>query len=115
VIPRVGGGEIRLQVVVPPEEADDWAEQVDEAVTALETREIRADVFEAHLRQYRGRRMLELLNPEDRAGAAARELLVTGRFDGLLPDLTEMTPGRVREAARSLSQPTLMILGPSLN
>ncbi len=115
VIPRVGGGEIRLQVVIPPEEADEWAQRVEEAMTELATRSMPDDVFDRHLRRYRGVRLMNLISPEDRASEAARQLLVQGRLVGIVPDLEGMTPERVRAAARSLDDPTIVLLGPTID
>jgi predicted Zn-dependent peptidase len=115
VVPRVGAGEIRFQVVVPPEEAPRWAELIVEAIEGLETGPMIDDVFAAHLRRYRGERLMRLISPEDRAGEAARQLLVEGRLTGLVPDLDEMTQERVRLAARSLEDPAIVLLGPILD
>jgi predicted Zn-dependent peptidase len=115
VRPRVGGGEARLQIVVPPEEATDWADRLQEFVVSLTTTEMHEDVFAAHLRRYRGERVMELIAPEDRARAATHQLQVRGRYLGIIPDLDEMTPQRVRAAAAALGRPTLVILGPTLD
>jgi predicted Zn-dependent peptidase len=114
VFRRAGAGEFRLQLVVPPDEADHWASEVGRAVSRLGTGRMRDDEFEAHLRRYAGERLNPLLAPEDRARALARQLLVNGRTSGLVPDLDEMTQERVRNAARSLDPPTLVLLGPAL-
>lgn len=115
VRPRVGGGELRLQLVVPPEEAEEWEELVEETVDALAERTFLPDVFDNHLRRYRGERLMALISPEDRAHEAARQLLVEGRYTGLVPDLTEISQARVREAARSIGAPTIVLLGPVLD
>jgi zinc protease len=115
VVPRVGAGELRLQVVVPPREAQAWARRLSEVVPALAADPMLEDVFAGHLRRYNGERVMKLLSPEDRAHAAVRQLLVNGRFTSLLPDLDEMTQERMRAAARSLSRPTVVLLGPTLD
>jgi predicted Zn-dependent peptidase len=115
VVPRVGGGEIRLQVVIPPEEAAEWAERMEEAMAEVATSSMLDDVFENHLRRFRGLRLLRLTAPEDRAREIARQLLVEGRMVGIAPELDEMTPERVRAAARSLGSPTIVLLGPTLD
>src|SRR5690606_7866873 len=115
VVPRAGGGEIRLQVVIPPQEADEWAERVEGAMDELASRSMPADVLEGHLRRYRGLRLIRLSAPEDRAGEAARQLLVSGRLVGITPDLDGMTSGRIQEAAGSLDPPTIVLLGPTLD
>jgi hypothetical protein len=114
VVPRVGGGEIRLHVVVPPEEGDDWAERVPEAITELATRSILDDEFANHVRRYRGLRLMRLISPEDRAREAARQLLVEGRFLGLVPEIEGLSQERVRAAVRSLSTPIVVLLGPTI-
>lgn len=114
VSPRVGGGEARIQVVVPPEEVDDWAERLRRYVADLRTATMIDDVFEANLRRFRGERTMSLISPEARAHAAARQLLVRGHPTGLMPGVEEMTLDRMRAAAEALGRPTLVILGPSL-
>lgn len=115
VIPRAGGGEIRLQVVIPPEEADDWADRVEGAMDELASRSMPGDVLAGHLRRYHGLRLMRLSAPEERAGEAARQLLVSGRLVGIAPDLDEMTSDRIQAAARSLDSPTIVLLGPTLD
>lgn len=112
---RVGGGELRLQIVVPPEEADEWEERVSEIARDLETRTLLPDVYADQLRSYRGQRLMMLLGPEDRAHAAARQLLVQGSYTGLIPELETMSQARVRSAAESLGPPTVVVLGPRLD
>lgn len=114
VFARAGSGEIRLQVVIPPEESDEWAERVSEAFADLESGSLPEDVFDGHVRRFRGERLLQLITPEARAYAAARQLLVYGRFDGLVPDTADLSQARVRDAARSLNDPTVVVLGPEL-
>ena len=114
VEPRIGSGELRLQVVIPPEEASDWAERVESIVPGLLARSMPADVFAGHLRRYYGDRLIKLLAPEDRAHAAVRQLLVRGETDVLVPDPTLLTQDRIRAAARSLARPTIVLLGPTL-
>lgn len=115
VEPRAGGGEVRLQVVIPPEETEAWEERISEVLENLASQTMPRDVFDMHLRRFHGIRVLALMSPEDRAHEAARQLLVAGRFDGLVPDLSEMTQQRVRDAARSLGDPTIVLLGPVLD
>lgn len=111
---RRAGGEVRLQLVVPPEEADDWADRILEVVDDLEERPLLDDVFRGHLRRYRGVRLMTLIGPEERAHAAARELVLRGRFDSVIPDLGGLTQERVRSAGRALGDPAIVLLGPNL-
>lgn len=115
VFPRTGAGEIRLQMVTPPDEASDWVERIGDAVERIASRTMIDDVFEAHLRRYGGERLMRLISPEDRARAASRQLFLTGRITGLSPDLSEMTQERVRRAARALESPAIVLLGPSVD
>jgi len=112
MVQRVGGGEIRLQVVIPPEEAGEWAQRVPDAVTRLATVPLLDDVFATHLRRFYGERLMKLISPEERAHEAARGLFVRGPVLSLLPDLEQMTQDRLRNAARSLAPPTVVMLGP---
>ena len=115
VMPRVGGGEIRIQVVVPPEEASDWAARLQAAVEDIASASMHEDVFDAHLRRYRGKRIMAMIAPEDRAHLAVRQLLVRGRLDSVIPRLDGMNQQRLRDAARSLDAPTIVVLGPILD
>jgi predicted Zn-dependent peptidase len=111
---RVGGGEIRLQVVIPPEETDLWADRVHAAIRRLETQPLPEDLFDSHVRRYYGEQLMELIAPEARAHRAARQLLTSGRVVALLPNIEGMTQDRVRAAARSLDYPTIVLLGPTV-
>jgi hypothetical protein len=102
-------------VVVPLEEASDWAERVAAAIPAIAANSMLDDIFENHLRRFRGIRLMRLAAPEDRAREAARQLLVEGRLVGITPELDDMTLDRVRAAARTLGRPAVLLLGPTLD
>lgn len=112
VIPRRAGGELRFQVVSPPEEADRWAERVRELVEESVTGPAMADAYGLRLRRYRGERLLSLASPEARARYLARALLVSGRARPLDLELDDLTISRLRAAVRSLGAPTVVLLGP---
>jgi len=114
MVHRVGGGEIRLQVVIPPEETDLWADRVHAAIRRLETQPLPDDLFDSHVRRYYGEQLMDLIAPEARAHQAARQLLTSGRVVALLPNIDGMTQDRVRAAARSLDYPTIVLLGPTV-
>ncbi len=96
VIPRRGGGEVRFQVAIPPQEAGRWADRIEETVRGLSEAPMPKTEWDARLRRYRGERLLELSAPESRAHEAARRLLVTGRAERPIPELDELSPARVR-------------------
>lgn len=110
---RVGGGELRIQVVVPPQEAERWAERMGETVrryardAAVDERE-----FEGQLRHYRGRRFLGLSTPEARARELAREFLVSGRLPGIIAPVHALSLETVQATARALGEPAIVMLGP---
>ena len=112
VIPRRAGGELRLQLVTPPGEADDWAERVRDLISGFGERAIGSEVLEARLRRFRGERLQALAAPEDRARALARQLLVTGRTRTVGAEAEEITIARLRRAVRALNPPTIVLLGP---
>lgn len=112
ISPRVTAGELRFQVVTPPEEAEDWASRILEVVEEAAHEPMLADRFEARLRRYRGERLQSLAAPEDRARELARELLVYGETKGLAAGLEEMTVERLRAAVTRLSAPIVLFLGP---
>jgi zinc protease len=115
VISRMGGGEVRLEVVTAPEEAHDWAERMVSLVDQVAGGSTMEEIFRTRLRRYRGERLRSLAAPEDRARELARRLLVTGKGGTLVPDLDELTRERLRNAVRSLTPPTTVFLGPKRN
>lgn len=115
VFPRLGGGELRFQLVTPPDEAGQWADRIRDVVAGVTDRPMLADVFEARLRRYRGERLLALAAPEERARELARALLVSGTDRTTLPELESLTVARLRAAASSLGDPTVILLGPFLD
>jgi predicted Zn-dependent peptidase len=110
---RPGEGEIRIQIVVPPGEAEEWATRMQEAVQRLAARPLPTEEFEPSLRSFRGRRLLALSSPEARAREFARQLLLTGRV-APLAEFDELTPARLRQAAGALESPIVLLLGPAL-
>lgn len=109
---HAGGGELRLELVVPPREVEDWAERLSAAVAEYAGEALGEAQFADRLRRFRGERMLELESPEARARALAREVLVTGRATGRLADVDALTAERLHRAARALSDPIIVFLGP---
>jgi predicted Zn-dependent peptidase len=111
IFPYPGEGEIRFEVVVPPGQAEEWADRVEQEVAQFTRRELSKNDFEQHLRSYRGRRLMELRSPEARAREAARRLFLFGAvapFD----EFDRLTPERLHAAARSLESPIILLLGP---
>jgi zinc protease len=115
VISRMGGGELRLEIVTAPETARDWAKKIVSVVEGVGDASMLQAVFDARLRRYRGERLRALAAPEDRARELARRLLVSGEGGRLAPDLDELTRERLRRAVRSLTPPTTVFLGPERN
>jgi predicted Zn-dependent peptidase len=115
VISRRAGGELRFQVVTPPEEALEWASRVRTLVEDESDKPMLPEVFQNRLRRFRGERLHSLESPEQRAAELARQLLVTGRTRALGVDLQGLTLARVHAAVRSLGTPTVVLLGPVLN
>lgn len=112
ISPRLTGGELRFQLVTPPEEAEDWAGRILAVVDEVAHRPILEDRFEARLRRYRGERLHALAAPEDRARELARDLLVRGETGGVAAELEGMTVERLRAAVARLSAPIVLLLGP---
>lgn len=111
VVRHAGGGELRLQLVVPPREAEQWADRLTAVVGQYARAPLDAPVFAERLRRYRGERLLELETPEARARALARAALV-GSPSARLTDLDGLTRERLHQAARDLADPVIVFLGP---
>jgi|GEM_PF-1059196 len=107
------GGELRLEIVVPPEHADSWEDRLVTAVRDLGRNVLSPTDFQRAYRQYRGRRLFELLLPEERAAAhiaSLRLLHASGVSDDPLP--AEISSERLREAAGRLPEPVRVQVGP---
>lgn len=114
VLRRREGGELRLQVVVPPAEAERWAERMHAVVSGFAEAPLPAGLFAERVRRYRGERLRELSSPEARARAAAREVLLGRRGTGRVVELEGLTPERLHRAAGALGTPVVVFLGPLL-
>lgn len=114
LIRRAGGGELRVQMVVPPAEASLWTERIQDAVEAFATPLPRA-AFEQALRRFRGQRLLQLAAPEERAAADAEALLTTGHPADVAARLNGLSPQRLADAAAALPAPVVVVLGPLAN
>jgi predicted Zn-dependent peptidase len=112
VLQYPGGGEVRLRVVVPPREAEQWAGRLREAVGAFAAQPLSGPVFTERLRRYRGERLLELDTPEARAAAMARSALL-GDPSATLADFLGLSAARLQRAAEGLEAPVIVFLGPS--
>lgn len=115
VVQRIGGGEVRFTVVVPPEEAEAWADRITDLVEGIAEAAFVEEGWDASLRRYRGQRLHELAAPEDRAAALARALLVAGAAGEPLPHLEDLSIQRLRSAVSALGEPTVVLLGPFLD
>jgi predicted Zn-dependent peptidase len=105
------GGELRLQLVVPPREVEEWGRRLVEAVAVYARAPLEERDFAERLRRFRGERLLELDAPEARARLLARRLLLGEPADGLV-EVDGLTPERLHAAARALGSPVLVFLGP---
>lgn len=106
-----GGGELRLQLVVPPREVEEWGRRLTEAVAAYARAPLTEAEFAERLRRHRGERLLALDSPEARARLLARRALL-GEAGTELADVDALTPERLHRAARALGRPVLVFLGP---
>jgi predicted Zn-dependent peptidase len=111
VVRHRAGGELRLEMVVPPAEVEAWGRRLREAVSVHASAPLEEAEFGAGLRRFRGERLLELDTPEARARLLARRLLVGADVPELV-DVDGLTPERLHRAARSLGRPVLVFLGP---
>lgn len=113
VLPDPAGGELRVQVVVPPAEADQWAGQVRREVASFAEAPLNPTVFAGWLRRWHGVRLLEMETPEARARVLAERVLWTpGARTAPLPGGGDITAERLQAAARALEAPVMVFLGP---
>lgn len=113
VLARRGGGELRLQMVVPPEEAEAWAQRMRGVVASFADPSPAASArFREQLRHYRGVRLLSLETPEARARELARQYLRTGLASIILTLVDGLTGDRLAAASRALPEPLVVFLGP---
>lgn len=116
VLPHPGGGELRLEVVVPPGEAERWAERIQQVVAGFAAEPLPKPSFEQALRRFRGERLLEISAPEERARLAVRSLFARGSApEEVLPKeagMDALSAERLQEAAGALGTPVLVFLGP---
>ncbi|HEV2146967.1 MAG TPA: hypothetical protein VGR37_06175 [Longimicrobiaceae bacterium] len=112
VVRRAEGGELRIQIVVPPREVDAWAGRIDEAVAQYAQRALPSARFAERVRRFRGLRLRELDTPEARAQTAAREAFLGGDAAGRLVELDALDAEGLLSVARALRRPTLVVLGP---
>jgi predicted Zn-dependent peptidase len=111
VVRHAGGGELRLQMVVPPREAEEWAGRLADAVRQLARAPLDEPTFAERLRRYRGERLLELETPEARARVLARAALL-GDAQARLANVDGLTAERLHQTARALADPVIVFLGP---
>jgi predicted Zn-dependent peptidase len=112
IVNRVGGGELRIQLVVPPREAIQWSRRITEVIEQYAWEPVEEDLFAQQVRFFRGRRLLALATPEARARELARSLLVDGHARGELETVAALSAERVQHQAQALGAPTLVFLGP---
>lgn len=115
VVERLGGGEVRFTVVVPPDEAEAWGDRVTGLVEGILEAPTVEEGWTARLRRYRGERLHELAAPEDRAAALARALLVAGAAGEPLPQIEDLSLDRLRRATSALGDPSVVFVGPFLD
>jgi predicted Zn-dependent peptidase len=106
------GTEVRLQLVVPPQEARDWARRVQERVATLASSPMDQHDLQARLRRFRGERLRALGMPEARAAEAARALLVGAPLPRWTEAETDLTAARLQAVAAALSDATVVLVGP---
>ncbi len=115
VVSHPGGGELRIEVVVPPGESSLWTDRLREAITAYAGEPLSPPRFGEELRRHRGLRLLRLSEPEQRAAADAEALLLRGRPAETRAELDGLTPTRLAAAAAALQPPVVVVLGPFQN
>jgi predicted Zn-dependent peptidase len=111
VVRHAAGGELRLEMVVPPGEVEQWAERLGQALSRYADEPLSDGLFAQRRRRYRGERLLALESPEARARVLARRTLL-GLPTVPLTDVEGLTPERLEQAARSLGKPVIVFLGP---
>jgi predicted Zn-dependent peptidase len=107
-----GGGSLTIYIVTAPDHAREWIDRVRELTHAAEMEELPKPTFEALLRRFTGRRLLELASPESRARDAALQLFFEHGFMSPSRRIEALTPAALRQTAALLAPPAIALLGP---
>lgn len=106
------GGALLVFLVVEPDRAREWAEQVGALMRSIGREALATDTFDSLRRRYRGTRLRTLAAPESRADDAARQLFHEGRHVPVSERIERLSAERIRRAATSLGAPAVVLLGP---
>ena len=110
---RDGGGALVVYLVTEPDQAGLRASELRSLVRRLARDELSETEFESLVRRCRGARLLALATPEARARDAALQLCFDREYRPPAAEIDVITAERLRRAAASLSEPTVVTVGPS--
>lgn len=106
------GAALAIYMVTDPATSSRWIDRVNERIRATAAEPLTETAFADLLRRYRGARLLALSSPEARAREAARQLFYEGRYHAPDERLDDLSPERLRRAARALGRPSIALIEP---
>lgn len=108
-----GGGALVVYLVTEPDQAGRRASELRSLVRRLARDELSETEFESLVRRCRGARLLALAAPEARARDAALQLCFDREYRPPAAEIDALAAERLRRAAASLPEPTVVTVGPS--
>lgn len=103
---------LAIYMVTDPATSARWIERVNDRVRTTAAEPLSDAAFADLLRRYRGARLLALSSPEARAYEAVYQLFFDGRYRPPEELIDELSPERLRQAARALGQPSIALIEP---
>lgn len=109
-----GGPVLLVEASVVPEAAPGWERRILGALDRLATDAPAEDFFRWRRRRFRAERLLAESAPEAEAARITADLLRDGRPRDLDVEIWGLDSSALREAARTLGPPRILVLGPDL-
>lgn len=107
------GGALIVHVATEPGSAAAYGDRVVQRVSEIAVRGVPAAAFERAARRHVGHRLRRLSTPEARMAGVARDLALGARPAATgWPEPVGPDAGRVRNAAASLGEPAIAVVGP---
>ncbi len=109
-----GGPVLAVEASILPEALERWEARIVDGLAALAAEPMDDDFFRWRRRRFRTRRLLAEAAPEAEAARMTRDLATLGRSRNLDAAIWRLDAADLLEAARSLGEPRILLLGPDL-